>query len=189
MAAKVRSLDAAQVAQVAASIGRTVAVNRLPPSSWPWQPNPVAHARHRGEIAHDDGKLVRVAAAAQIGEHAFGGIGGILGPALTEIGTRRSAAFLRNTLLNPDSTLPEGFAMVRAQTKDGQRLTGVRLNEDIWSIQLRDLAGGLRSFWKEDLKDLHKDSTKSPMPSFRGVFNESELTDVIAYLVSLRGGL
>jgi putative heme-binding domain-containing protein len=121
--------------------------------------------------------------------HSVNGTGGIVGPALTEIGARRSAAFLRNTLLDPDSTLPEGFAMVRVQTKDGQRLTGVRLNEDIWSIQFRDPAGGLRSFWKDDLKDLHKDFTKSPMPSFRGVFSESELTDVISYLVSLRGGL
>jgi cytochrome c oxidase cbb3-type subunit 3 len=121
--------------------------------------------------------------------HTVSGAGGIVGPALTEIGARRSGAFLRNTLLDPNSTLPDGFAMVRAQTKDGQRLTGVRLNEDIWSIQLRDLNGGLRSFWKDDLKDLHKDFTKSPMPSFRGVFNESELTDVIAYLVSLRGGI
>jgi cytochrome c oxidase cbb3-type subunit 3 len=121
--------------------------------------------------------------------HSVAGTGGVVGPDLTEIGARRSAAFLRNTLLDPNSTLPDGFAMVRAQTKDGQRLTGVRLNEDIWSIQLRELNGGLRSFWKDDLKDLQKDFTKSPMPSFRGVFNETELTDVIAYLVSLRGGI
>ena len=119
--------------------------------------------------------------------HSVSGIGATVGPALTEIGARRSAAFLRKTLLDPSSTLPDGFAMVSAQTKDGLRLTGVRLNEDVWSIQFRDSAGGLRSYWKDDLKDFHKDFTKSPMPSFRGVFNESELTDVIAYLVSLRG--
>ena len=121
--------------------------------------------------------------------HSVDGIGGTLGPALTEIGARRSAAFMRNTLLDPASTLPDGFAMVRAQTKDGRQLTGIRLNEDPWSIQFRDPSGGLRSFWKDDLKDLHKDFARSPMPSFRGVFNESELTDVISYLVSLRGGL
>ena len=50
--------------------------------------------------------------------HTINGAGGIVGPALTEIGSRRSAAFLRNTLLDPDSTLPEGFAMVRAETKE-----------------------------------------------------------------------
>jgi putative heme-binding domain-containing protein len=121
--------------------------------------------------------------------HSVSGAGGIVGPALTEIGARRSAAFLRSTLLDPSSTLPEGFAIVRAETKDGQRLTGVRLNEDVWSIQFRDLTGGLRSIWKDDLKDLQKDFTRSPMPSYKGVLSESELTDVIAYLVSLRGGL
>jgi putative heme-binding domain-containing protein len=121
--------------------------------------------------------------------HSVGGAGGIVGPALTEIGARRSAAFLRGTLLDPASTLPDGFAMARVQTKDGRQLSGIRLNEDPWSIQFRDLAGGLHSLWKDDLKDLQKDFTKSPMPSYRGVFNEGELTDVIAYLVSLRGGL
>jgi putative heme-binding domain-containing protein len=121
--------------------------------------------------------------------HSIGGVGGITAPTLTEIGARRSAAFLRKTLLDPESTLPEGFAMVDAQTKDGRRLVGVRLNEDVWTIQFRDPAGNPQSIWKDDLVELRKDLTKSPMPSFRTVFSDSELTDVVAYLVSLRGGL
>jgi cytochrome c oxidase cbb3-type subunit 3 len=121
--------------------------------------------------------------------HTIGGVGGISGPPLTEIGARRSAAFIRGTLLDPASTLPEGFAMIQVQTKQSRRLSGIRLNEDTYSVQFRDLSGNLHSFWKEDLSEYHKDFGKSPMPSFRGVFSESELTDVVAYLVSLRGAL
>ncbi len=121
--------------------------------------------------------------------HTIHGAGGVVGPALTEIGARRSASFLRGTLLDPASTLPEGFAMVQVQTKQSQRLTGIRLNEDTYSIQFRDLSGNVHSLWKEDLSDFHKDFTKSPMPSFRTVFSQSELNDVVAYLVSLRGEL
>ena len=73
-------------------------------------------------------------------------------------------------------------------TGDGKRLTGVRLNEDMLSIQLRDHSGRLHSFLKSELRELHKDWGKSPMPSYRNALTDAELEDLVAYLVSLRGG-
>ncbi len=64
----------------------------------------------------------------------------------------------------------------------------MRLNEDLLSIQLRDYSGGLHSFLKSELRELHKDWGKSPMPSYRSTLTEAELEDLVAYLVSLRGG-
>ena len=119
--------------------------------------------------------------------HINGGQGGSLGPELTEIGARRSAAHLRAAVLDPASTLPEDFLQVRVVTKDGQTITGVRLNEDTFSIQIRDLSGGIHSFQKADLKELMRDTGKTPMPSFRGTLSTSEVDDLVAYLVSLRG--
>jgi cytochrome c oxidase cbb3-type subunit 3 len=119
--------------------------------------------------------------------HINGGEGGSLGPELTEIGARRSAAHLRAAVLDPASTLPEDFLEVRAGTQDGQTITGVRLNEDTFSIQIRDLSGGIHSFQKGELKELQRDTGKSPMPSFRGTLSASEVDDLVAYLVSLRG--
>jgi putative heme-binding domain-containing protein len=119
--------------------------------------------------------------------HINGGQGGSLGPELTEIGSRRSAAHLRAAVLDPASTLPEEFLQVRAVTSDGQTITGVRLNEDTFSIQVRDLSGGIHSFQKADLKELQRDTGKSPMPSFRGTLSASEVDDLVAYLSSLRG--
>jgi len=119
--------------------------------------------------------------------HIIGGQGGSLGPELTEVASRRSAAHLRAAVLDPQSTLPEGFLEVRLVTKDGRRISGVRLNEDTFTVQVRDLDGGVHSFFKEDLKELQKDTGKSPMPSFRGAFSASEVDDLVAYLASLRG--
>jgi len=119
--------------------------------------------------------------------HIVNGQGGSLGPELTEIGSRRSAAHLRAAVLDPASTLPEGFLQVRLVTREGPSITGVRLNEDTFTIQLLDLNGGLHSFFKEDLKELQRDTGKSPMPSFREVFSAPEVDDLVAYLVSLRG--
>ena len=119
--------------------------------------------------------------------HVVRGQGGTLGPDLTEIGARRSASYLRTALTDPEATAPEGFLQVRVATRDGKRLTGLRLNEDTYSLQLRD-AGGVYSFWKQDLQEFHKDPGKSPMPSYKGILSAAELDDVVAWLVSLRGG-
>ena len=120
--------------------------------------------------------------------HTVAGKGGTIGPELTEIGSRRSAAYLRLALLEPEATAPEGFLQVRVVTKDGRRLTGVRLNEDTYSLQIRDLSDRLHSFWKRDLAEIHKDRGKSPMPGYRGVLSESEVDDLVAYMAGLRGG-
>ena len=132
--------------------------------------------------------------------HTVGARGGHMGPDLTEIGTRRSPAHLRTSLLDPEAEVPETFAVyrrvifmpdnflqVRVVTKDGRAITGVRVNEDAFSIQIRDYPDRLYSFDKSELRELHKDWGKSPMPSFRDVFTDAELQDLIAYLSGLQG--
>ncbi len=132
--------------------------------------------------------------------HTVGPRGGRLGPDLTEIGGKRSPAYLRISLLEPEAEVPEGFAFyrkviympdnflrVRAMTADGKQITGVRVDEDTFTIQIRDDADHLYSFRKDELRDLQKDWGKSPMPSFKGVLSEDELQDLVAYLASLRG--
>ncbi len=121
--------------------------------------------------------------------HIVDGEGGSLGPELTEVGSRRGAARLRATLLDPESVLPEAFLQVRLVTKDGRQITGLRLNEDTFSIQVRGIDGRLYSFVKQDLKEFQKEPGKTPMPGFRGTLSAAEIDDLIAYLVSLRGKL
>src|SRR5262249_46956428 len=92
--------------------------------------------------------------------HIIRGEGGSLGPELTAVGARRGADQLRRTLLNPESTLPDGFLQVRMVTNDGRQVTGIRLNEDTFTIQVRDLNGRLYSFMKADLRDYQRDTGK-----------------------------
>jgi putative heme-binding domain-containing protein len=114
--------------------------------------------------------------------------GGRMGTPLSEVGARRSPAYLRDVLLEPATKLPEGFLQISVVTKDGQRLTGIRVDEDTYSIQMRDLSDRLHSFWKNELVVLKKAPTSTPMASYREVFSQAELSDVVAYLASLRGG-
>jgi putative heme-binding domain-containing protein len=119
--------------------------------------------------------------------HTVNGRGGALGPDLTDVGARRSASYLRKSLLEPEAEFPIGFLELVLVTRDGKRITGVRLNEDTFSIQVRDLSGNFESFFRTELLEVIKEPGKSPMPSYQGAFNPAELDDLIAYLDSLRG--
>jgi putative heme-binding domain-containing protein len=118
--------------------------------------------------------------------HAIKGRGGWMGPDLSNVGLRRSAAYLRDSLVNPEGSVPDSFLQVRVVPLKGAALTGARLGEDTFTIQFRDYSGRLHSYWKRDVKQIFKDRGKSPMPSYQGKLSDSELTDLVAYLASLR---
>ena len=161
-------LDDRELRQVAAyvrSLSR-VAVKAVP-----------GNAVHGGELYMSKGCA---------GCHVIKGQGGVMGPELSGIGLRRSIAYLREAIINPEAAVPDNFLQVRVVPADGATVTGVRLGEDTFTIQVRDYAGRLHSYWKRDLKEIVKDRGKSPMPTYKNKLNDSELTDLIAYLTSLR---
>jgi cytochrome c oxidase cbb3-type subunit 3 len=118
--------------------------------------------------------------------HIVNGAGTAIGPELTEVGARRSAANLREHLTDPGKNPPEGFMMVRVVTRDGKKITGIRKNEDSFTVQIQDTGGRFYSFRKSDLADVKKAPKESPMPSFRSL-SSAELDDLVAYLAGLRG--
>src|SRR5499426_2880688 len=93
--------------------------------------------------------------------HTIRGRGGATGPDLTDVGARSSPAFIRRSIVDPQADTPIKFKQVRAVTREGRRLIGVRVNEDTFSIQFRDAAGGLYSFFKEELAELTTDDRTS----------------------------
>jgi putative heme-binding domain-containing protein len=118
--------------------------------------------------------------------HTIRGEGGIIGPDLTSIGDSRSAVYLRQSIVDPGAAVPEGYLLVTVTPKSGGSLTGVQLNEDSFSIQFRDDSGRTRSFWKKDLAQVEHHKGKSPMPSYKDRLSDVEVTDLVAYLASLK---
>ena len=119
--------------------------------------------------------------------HILAGEGNGFGPELTDIGARRGAVRLRDTLKNPASTVPEGFLLIEAVTREGKTIRGIRLNEDTFSIQLKDYIGGLHSLRKDELTSLKKLRGETPMPTYGATLTGAEMDDLIAYLASQRG--
>ena len=111
--------------------------------------------------------------------------GGALGPDLTDIGRRRGLKFLAESLAKPDADIPINYRGVQVVLKSGQTVSGIRLNRDDLSIQLRDTRGNLRSFLMENVQDVHYDKP-SLMPAYVSM-NQKDFEDIVAYLNSLKG--
>ena len=118
--------------------------------------------------------------------HIISGEGGSLGPELTTIGDRRGPRYLRESLVEPGATLPDGLLLIAAVTEGGKEIRGLRINEDVFSIQLRDAANRLHSLRKTTLRELRREFGKTLMPSYQESLSPQELDDLIAYLASLR---
>jgi putative heme-binding domain-containing protein len=119
--------------------------------------------------------------------HMVGGQGAGFGPELTAIGARRSASFLRQTILKPATTLPEDFRYVLVTPATGAAVRGICVNEDSFTIQVRDAGGNYHSFRKAQLRSLRPLEGETPMPSFEGRIGGEALDDLVTYLAGLKG--
>ena len=132
--------------------------------------------------------------------HRVDGEGQTSGPDLSDVGTTRQPEWLRQAVLDPEKALyenfggyrwtiyiPDNYLLVEVTMRSGERISGSRLNEDPFSIQIRDGEGRIRSFLKSEVTDVRKLWGKTPMPSYAGVLSASEVDELVRYLTSLRG--
>ena len=162
--------------------GHVRALGRLPDEQMPGDP--------------DAGERVFNNQGACANCHITRGVGRGVGPELSDVGARRNAEYLRRSLTNPDADYPMGnslmggrvnaFLTVRVVSADGE-FEGVRVNEDEFSIQLRDLQGTIYSFDKADLLNYERAFGHSLMPGYDNALSEREKDDLVSYLMSLEG--
>src|SRR5262249_9477962 len=94
-------------------------------------------------------------------------------------------AQLQRDLLDPESEIAPANRTFRAVLKDGSVVTGRLLNLDAFTAQLFDSKERLVSLQRSELREFGP--TKSPMPSYRDRLTSQELSDLLAYLASLKG--
>ena len=130
--------------------------------------------------------------------HIIAGQGGVIGPELSRIGAMRGPASLKARLIDPGANLPENgtgfysskwteYLMFRAVEKDGHAVEGIRVSEDSFTIDLKDASGRIHGFWKPDLRSLTAEPGKSFMPSYKEALSATQMDDLVAYLMSLKG--
>ena len=143
-----------------------------------------SHAGVSGDPARGRGWFESAGGCANC--HRVNGKGPRLAPDLSEIGALRSADFLERTILDPAGAMLPTNRPVRAVTRDGKVITGRRLNEDTYSVQLIDEQEHLLSLDKASLRE-YTVLTTTTMPSYKDKVSDQEMADVIAYLLTLKG--
>ena len=118
--------------------------------------------------------------------HIVTGDGRGIGPELTAIGEARGADHLRQSLLDAPAIVAEEYRVVTVRGKSGASVRGVRVNEDDFTILVRDADALLHSFALEE-STMSKEMGASLMPSYAKRLSSAEIEDLVAYLVSLRG--
>ena len=164
----------------------------MPPSGLPgdkvWQV--VAYLRNLTAVAFDSMAAADVEAGSALffGKagcancHTIRGRGGFPGPDLSNIGRVRSFRQLRESLLDPDAEIAEGYGGVTVITKSGQTIDGVARDSTNYAIQILDAQGAIHRLLKADLRDvvLRKNSL---MPSdFKQRLSSTDIENLLAFL-------
>ena len=131
------------------------------PGNWTLDPTDLEHlatyVRSLGQLPAEfmpgdpiAGKIVYQSKGNCSSCHILDGQGTGIGPELSEVGLRRNAEYLRRSVTNPDADQPRlatrfrgtinSFLSVRVVSEYGV-YEGMRINEDAFSVQMRDLSG------------------------------------------------
>lgn len=127
--------------------------------------------------------------------HTVRGFGTARGPDLTSVAGRRGETYLRQAIVDPPAALPRGltampsdfvdYLVVRVVDDEGGQLRGMRMNEDTYTIQIKDARGVIHSYYKPDLRVLEREFDRSLMQSYVDRLSEEEMDDLVAYLATL----
>ena len=118
--------------------------------------------------------------------HRVGDRGVDSAPDLTDVGRLRTPTALQLALVDPSKGMQPINRPVRAVTRDGTVVTGRRLNEDMYTVQIITTDSRLVSLVKPELREWTV-QTVSTMPSYKDTLTSTELADLVGYMVSLKG--
>jgi cytochrome c oxidase cbb3-type subunit 3 len=119
------------------------------------------------------------------GCHLVRGEGGFKGPDLSLVGSQRSVAHIRESILDPNAKVSLDYWVAKITLEDGETYTGFLRTEGAYTVEMLDFSKGLKSLPVHDFRKFEIDK-KSIMPSYQGRLTDDEVNDLVAYLWSLK---
>jgi len=122
--------------------------------------------------------------------HIVAGHGTGIGPELTYVGDQRGLDYLRQSLTDPAATQAQtlgyqDYLTVRVKSLQTE-VEGLRINEDAFTVQVRDMSGTIHSFRKDELTQYEKVFAHSLMPEYSVALSDKDMDDLVSYMMSLR---
>ncbi len=119
--------------------------------------------------------------------HTMQGEGGVIGPDLTQLGTRFSAKDILNATINPSEEISEQYEATILELKAGGSIVGRLTNEDETNYYISQnpfAPNVIRTVAKSEVKNTKASEVSIMLPGMINRLNEEELKDLMAYLIS-----
>jgi cytochrome c oxidase cbb3-type subunit 3 len=116
--------------------------------------------------------------------HALDRRGGGIGPSLDRIASRRSGQYIMESIVNPSQDIDPQYEQVLVLTNAGKIITGLRINETNFSVQIREQNGQFHSFNKRDLEETRALDTSLMPNSMAEILTVKQLHDIFAFLMT-----
>ncbi|WP_304516859.1 c-type cytochrome [Cecembia rubra] len=119
--------------------------------------------------------------------HTMQGEGGIVGPDLTQLGTRFSTKDILESTINPNAVISDQYAATIFYLSDGSSVLGKLTNEDrdkYYISQNPFDPQNIREIPKKEVTRKKLSEISVMMPGLINRLNEEELKDLMAYLIS-----
>ncbi len=129
--------------------------------------------------------LVQNNAAQCLKCHAIKGYGGVAGPSLDDLGSRSDKVQILRSLVDPSAELAPGFGVVTVELEDGNLISGILQDESEKHILITNSEGKDVSVAKSSIKE--RIDAASSMPAMGELLTKSEIRDLLAFLITLRG--
>jgi putative heme-binding domain-containing protein len=145
-----------------------------------------AAENNSGSVDLENGKQMFEAARCK-SCHIFKGEGGVIGPDLTQLGTRFTTKDILEAIIEPNKVVSDQYAATVFAMKDGSSIVGrlVGEDEDSYSISQNPFAPEVvRNIRKEDVINKKYSHISLMYPGLINPLNEEELRNLVAYLKS-----
>ena len=117
--------------------------------------------------------------------HLIDNRGGKLGPDLTTVGSYMTPESLLESLLNPSSSIKQGYETVLVTTKDKALLAGLLQRKTGDSLLLRDTTGNVTAIPNRNVAKIDVSPVSLMPPGLTASLRRDEMIDLLKFLTSL----
>lgn len=118
--------------------------------------------------------------------HKVGNEGQNVGPDMSEIGSKLTREAMYVSILSPSAGISHNYEAYLARTSDDEVITGLLVSKTDAGVTLKDAKGIERTIQASDLEEFKKQE-KSLMPeNLQEALSESDLVDLVEYLMTLK---
>ena len=132
------------------------------------------------------GKAAYTKAGTCMGCHQIDGVGGLIGPDLSEVGAGRSLELIIESVLWPNRQIREGYMTTKIKTKDNQLHIGYKIGTKDGAVTLRDIATPNKKKIPKANILKEEEAGSAMVAGLAAALSRQELADMIAYLAGLK---